>query len=131
MKQQTLAMAMKRPISNVTRSHVPSRPSVLVRSCVIADSGGVMKDDSERMAMARAQLADAMAQFDVIGTARALHRPAVDREHHCIALRQRHHRRARLHARALLGQDELAAVEILAWRAEQNRHLQRKYMFAV
>ena len=55
-----------------------------------------------------------MAQLDAIGAARALYRPAVDRAHHRVAKAQGHHRRARLHARALLGQHELAAVEILA-----------------
>src|SRR5690606_16708076 len=48
-----------------------------------------------------------------------------------IALAQRHHLRPRLLARALLGQDELAAGEIPSGRRKQDRDLQRKDMRAV
>ena len=48
-----------------------------------------------------------------------------------LALPQRHDLGARLHARALLGQHELAAREIALRLGQQERDLQRKHMLAV
>ena len=61
-----------------------------------------------------AQPAHAMAHGDAIDAARAAHRPVMDREDHRLALAQRHHLGARLHARPLLGEHEFAAVEVVA-----------------
>jgi hypothetical protein len=61
------------------------------------------------MALAGAQAADTMAQIDPIDTTRSLDRAVMHREDHAIALAQRGHFGPRLHARALFGQDELAA----------------------
>ena len=72
-----------------------------------------------------------MAHVDAIDAARALHRAVMHREDHRIALRERHDLGARLHARALLGQHELAAGEILARRRQQHRRLQRKDVLAI
>jgi len=94
-------------------------------------SSGIVEDDPERMAMAGAQRADAVAEIDAIGAAHALHRPAVDREHHRIAFLQRHHRRARLHSRALLGQHEFAPFKILVGLAQKDCDLERKDMLAI
>ena len=60
----------------------------------------------------------------------------VDREtnanyYDLIAEFERQHHRPRLHARALLGQHELAAGEVLAWLREQRHRLQRKHVLAV
>ncbi len=61
----------------------------------------------------------------------ALYRPVMHREGHRIALGERHHFGAALHARALLGQHELAAGEIAAWLGQQDRHLDRKGEVAI
>ena len=53
------------------------------------------------------------------------------REDHALALPQRHDFGTRLHARALLGEHEFAAGEILTWSREQEGHLQREHEFAV
>jgi hypothetical protein len=45
--------------------------------------------------------------------ARPLHRSIPHREDHGVALTERHHLRPRLHPGPLLGQHELAAVELL------------------
>ena len=52
-------------------------------------------------------------------------------EHDRIAAHERHHLGARLHARALFGDDELAAREILAGLRQENGHLQREDVFSV
>src|SRR5215510_5822931 len=75
-------------------------------------SGRVMKDNAECVAMPGAHAADTVAEVDAIDPAGSPHRAMVDREDHGIALRQWHHFRPRLHARALLGDDELAAGEV-------------------
>src|SRR3546814_2121717 len=67
------------------------------------------------------QAADAVAHGRAVKALAALHRPAVDREDHRLALRQAHHLGARLHARPLLGQHELAAAEVGRRIAEQER----------
>ena len=95
------------------------------------NSLGVMKDDAERMAMAGAQTAHAMPHVHPIDAPRALHRPMMDREDHAFALLERDHLGARLHARTLLGQHELAAGEVVAGAGEQERDLERKDMLAV
>src|SRR4051812_3268887 len=90
-----------------------------------------MKDHAKGMAMAGPYPAHAMAQVDAVESARALHRPVMHGKGHRIALRERHHLRSRLHPRPLLRQHELAAGEIVPRFREQDRDLQRKYMFAI
>ena len=72
-----------------------------------------------------------MAQIDAVVALRALNRPVVDCEGHGIALAERHDLSSALHARALFGQDELAAGEVAAWLREQDRHLDREREIAV
>ena len=91
----------------------------------------VVEDDAERVAVAGAHAAHAVAHVDAVDAARALHRAVVHREDHRLALPQRHDLGARLHARALLGQHELAAGEIARPAGQQDRHLQRKDVLAV
>ena len=55
----------------------------------------------------------------------------MDGEGHGIALPQRHDLGAALHARALFGQDELAAGEVHAGLGEQNRDLDRECEIAI
>src|ERR1051325_10700199 len=59
------------------------------------------------------------------------HRTLVDREDHRVALSQGHDRCPRLPPGPLLGQQEFAALEILARPREQDRDLQRKGFRAV
>ena len=73
----------------------------------------IVKDHPDGMAMAGAQPADAMAQINPVEPARPLHRSVMHSKSHRIALPQRNHFGARLHARPLFGQHELAAGEIL------------------
>ena len=68
---------------------------------------------------------------DAVPAARALHRPLVDREHHRVALPQRHDLAARLHARALLDQQELAAVKSAPGWLSRTVDLQREHELAV
>src|ERR1700722_16646014 len=75
--------------------------------------------------------ADAVPEIDAIVSFGALNRPVVDREGNGIALAQRNDLGATLHSRALLGQDELAAGEILPRLGEKDRHLDRECEVAV
>src|SRR5215831_16773940 len=77
-------------------------------------SFGVVKDDPDSVAPARPDPADAMAQVDAIAPACPLDRTVMHGEGDRIALRERDHLGARLHARPLLDQHELAAFEIAA-----------------
>ena len=70
--------------------------------------------------------ADAVAERHPVRPARALRRPVAHGEDHAVALPEAHDLGARLHARPLLGQHELAAGKIPSGRGEQDRDLQRK-----
>ena len=83
------------------------------------------------MPFARAHAADAVAQIDAINAFRPLHRAVMHGEEDAVALAERHHFRAALHARPPLGQHEFAAAEIAPRRREQDRDLQRKGELAV
>jgi hypothetical protein len=52
-----------------------------------------------------------------------LHRTVIYGEYHAVALLKANYLHARLHPRPLLGQDKLAAREILGWRGKQERNL--------
>src|ERR1700728_5013101 len=78
----------------------------------------VVKDHAEGEAFAASDPAHAMAQIDAIGSPRPLHGPLAHSEDDAVALRKRRDLRARLHARPLLGQHELATGEIMARRGE-------------
>src|ERR1700736_6819427 len=75
--------------------------------------------------------ADAVPEIDAIVSFGALNRPVVDREGNGIALAQRNDLGTTLHPWALLGQDELAAGEILPRLGEKDRHLDRECEVAV
>src|SRR6202046_5435656 len=91
----------------------------------------VVKDHAQREAFTAFDPAHAMAQIDAISPARPFHGPLAHREDDAVALRERRDLRARLHARPLLGQYELAAGEVALGLREQDRDLQRKKMLAV
>jgi len=72
-----------------------------------------------------------VAQVDSIDATRSVHGSVVNSEGHRVALLQRDHLRARLHARPLLVEHKLATNEVLAWLGQQDRDLERKGQFAV
>src|SRR4030095_15369109 len=81
--------------------------------------------------MARAEAAHTVAHRDPIAAARATYGAMAHGEDDAVALLERHDLRARLHARPLLGQHELAPEEIASRRREQHGGLERKQMLAV
>src|SRR5688572_21983786 len=83
------------------------------------------------MTMSGTHTADAMAQIYPIDAALSTHRPVVHGEYRSMALAQRHDLRARLHPRALLGDDEFAAGEVASGLGQQDRDLQREHVLAV
>ena len=90
-----------------------------------------MEDDADRVATTRAEPADAVAHVDAVGAARAFDGPVVDGKDHALALAERHDLGAGLHARPLLGEDELAAGEVGAGLGQEQGDLQRKDVLAI
>jgi len=82
-----------------------------------------MKDDPQRESPARAKTADTMAHADTIDSALPSYRALIDGEDYPLPLTERYNFDARLHPRALFGQDEFAPLEILLGQAEQNCQL--------
>ena len=87
----------------------PRAPLLAVEFGAAGCSLGIVKNDAERVPAPGPDPADAVPQVHPIVALRAADRAVMDRERDSIALAKRHHLRPRLHARALLGQDELAA----------------------
>ena len=87
-------------------------------------SASVVKDDAQRLAVARPDPAHPVAQVDTIVAACASHGPMADRKDDAITLVERHHLDARLHARPLLRQHELATGEVSIRPREQECDLQ-------
>src|SRR3954466_6797499 len=108
---------MARAASSATRTDSSAmRLLVSITCCSPSRTSSIVEDHAQGMAMAGAQPAHAVTQGHSIVAARALLRPAIDREYHCIALPERPHLGSRLHARALLDQHKLAAGEVPAGR---------------
>src|SRR3954453_13643876 len=105
--------------------HAPFQPMLGARSF------RVVKDDSDGVAHARSQSADAVPQVDAIIAVSALDRPIVDGEGNPIALAQRHHFGTALHARALFGEHEFAAVKIPPRLGEQDCDLKWESQIAI
>jgi hypothetical protein len=91
----------------------------------------VVEDDAYGVPQTAADAADAMPEIDAIIAFRALDRPVVHSEGHRVTLTQRHDLGPALHARALLGQDKLAAGEIPPGLREQDGDLQRECEVAI
>src|SRR5579883_595686 len=91
----------------------------------------VVEDDAEGEAPARADAAHPVAEIDAVEAARAAHGAVMHREDHRLALRERHHLGARLHARPLLDEEELAAGELRAGCAQKQGELQGEDQGAV
>src|SRR6185437_16962081 len=94
-------------------------------------SFGIMEDHADGVTAAGTQAAHAMPEVDAIGAARAMHRAVMHGERNRVSLLERNHLGARLHARTLLGQHELATLEITAGLGQQDRDLQREDMLAI
>jgi hypothetical protein len=97
----------------------------------VSQSSRVMKDNSKRMSMARTNPTHSVAHLHAIIASRSCNRPVVDSEDRRIALAQRQDFNAGLHARPLLGQDKLAALEITARGRKQNSKLEREGVCAI
>ena len=80
-----------------------------------------MEDDTDRVAVSRAQATDAVPEIDPVHPARALHRALMNREDHGVSLSQGHDLDPGLHARALLGEDQLSAGEVAIGLGECGR----------
>jgi hypothetical protein len=80
----------------------------------VHQSGGIVKDDAERMAAARAQLSDAVAELDLVVTAPTPDRPGIPRKDDRVPPVERDHSGPGLHPRPLLGHHELTALEVVA-----------------
>jgi hypothetical protein len=91
----------------------------------------IVENDSQRVALARMDGADAVTQIRSIITPRPANRPIVNGENHCIALIRRKHFNPRLATWVLFGKDELAAGEVSTPLAQKNRQLKWKMDFAV
>src|SRR6185295_10235371 len=91
----------------------------------------IMEDHAQGMPAAGPQPAHAMPHVYTIGAARPLHRSVMHGENDSIALPKRHDFGARLHARPLFGEHELAAREVPARFRQQDRHLQRERQLAI
>jgi hypothetical protein len=87
---------------------------------------GVVENDADGMTQSAADAADTVSEVDTVCAFRSFHGSVVHGEDHGIALRQRHHLHSALHARALFGQNELAAREVLTRSRQENGELQRK-----
>ena len=71
----------------------------------------VVKDDSDRVPLSRAQSAHTVSKVDTIGTARTSHGPMVNGESHCITLAERNDLRSGLHSRSLFPEYKLTPVK--------------------
>src|ERR1700709_2861244 len=85
-----------------------------------------MEDDADGVSHSGPDTADTVPEIDAVVSLGALNPPVVDREGNGIALAQRNDLGPALHPRTLLGQDELAAGEILPRLGEKDRHLDRE-----
>src|SRR3954469_22415689 len=72
-----------------------------------------------------------MAEINAVGAACPLLRAVMHSEGHGVALREWNHFGARLHARALLGQYELATGEIATGLGQEDRDLEREHVLAI
>ena len=90
-----------------------------------------MKDDSNRVTLARAKPAHAVPKVDAIGSPRSLDRPMTHRERYCVALAKRNHFWPRLHSRPLLGEDELTTREIPLGFRQEDCYLYRENVLPV
>src|SRR5690348_10485452 len=87
---------------------------------------GVVEDDAEAQALAGGHPADAVAHGRAVGAARARHRPVAVREDDRLAALEDDDLGARLRARPLLDEQELAACVVRAAAGEHAGELEGK-----
>src|SRR5262245_56775562 len=109
-------MPSARQRSGAGRRMAPERTPLL---CVV-------EDDAERGALAGEQLGHAVPHLRARPAARAGHGPQGVREDDRLAEAETDRGAARLHARALLGEQELAARVLLALARQHDRDLERE-----
>ena len=81
--------------------------------------------------MSGMQSTDTVSHVHPIDAPSTSNGPLVDGEGDGVALTQGYHFRARLHPRALFGQDELTASEVAARLRQEKCHLNRKHKRSV
>src|SRR5881296_1533760 len=91
----------------------------------------VVEDHAERVAQASGDAAHAVAHGHAVDAARSLDGPVAGREHDDLALLGGDRLAARLRARALLDEQELAALVVDSAAAEEARQLQREHDLAI
>lgn len=90
-----------------------------------------MEDNAQRVPIPAMQAAHTVTHVDAIAAPGASYGAVVDCEGDGVAVLQRNDVDPALHSRALFGEDEFAAGEILAGYGEQDRDLDRKDQPAV
>ena len=91
----------------------------------------VVEDYSEGVATSGAKTTHAVPQVHAIHTFLTVDRTITNSKYNSITLSQRHDYGARLHAWPLLRHHEFAACEILMRFRQQDRELEREYVFAI
>jgi hypothetical protein len=103
--------------------------------CPLRDPGRrsarVVKDDAQRLTVPGPHPAHPVAQVDAIVAARPSHWTMADGKDDAVPLAERHDLDARLHARPLLGQHELATGEVSIRPREQEGDLEREDVLPV
>ena len=82
------------------------------RTAFVGHSLGIVKDHPQRVSLAAMQPTHAVAQRHAVVTSSTGNRPMIHREHHGVALLERHDFSPGLHSRALLSEYKLPAREI-------------------
>lgn len=90
-----------------------------------------MKDDAERMAMSGSNEAHAVAHRHPVEAAHPTHRALMHWKNNRVAAPERNNFGPRLPPRALFGQHEFTAFELIARFGQQDRDLERKQDFSV
>jgi hypothetical protein len=90
-----------------------------------------VENDTEGRAPSAPNTAHAVSHVDAVDATSARHRTLMNSEHDRVTPLQRHDFDARLHARTLLRQDKLTALELASGLRQQNSDLQRENVFAI
>ncbi len=90
-----------------------------------------MENDPDRVALAGAHAADAVAHIDTVAALAPLNRPVVDGKGNRVSLLERNRLDPALHSGPLLGQYELAAGEVTSGLRKKDCHLDGKGEIAI
>src|SRR6202171_4375645 len=118
--------------SRPVNARVTRRIRCVSRCCSLGvASCRIVKNNPGSVAVAGPQIANSMLQVHSVHTSRAMNRSMTGRNYCGASLAQRQHERSRLHAGALLGHHEFAALEVAARLGEQQYNLQWKNMLPI